>query len=145
MAVRHQRCWKYVQHCLNPWYCPVPSQQLHCCMCAFMTLAPMDLEASCRPSCDDDENGSSSIALRSRNRHFMVEGAWCILLIIIVLVIVFWCWCDCTRHKFAGVEPASWPRVHRRSGGPRARLVAAGWQTQDRYEWEQQGGLSFWQ
>ena len=31
---------------------------LHSCMCGFMTLAPMHLEASCRFRCDD-ENGSA--------------------------------------------------------------------------------------
>ena len=125
---------------------------LHSCMCAFMTSAPIHLEASCRSS-DDDENGSapvgSSSALRNRNRHFMVARAWCdivlLILLFIVLVIVSWFWCNRTRPRFAEVESASWPVVRRRSGGPRARVVAAGKVTQDRYDWLQQGGLSFWQ
>ena len=92
-----------------------------------------------------DEKG-----LRNRKRTFMVAGAWSdwltyILLITVLAIISWFCCCRRDRQEFAGVEPASWPRAHRRSGGPRARIVASGWQSQDRYEWEQQGGLSFWQ
>ena len=91
-----------------------------------------------------DEN-----ALRNRKRTFMVAGAWSdwltyILLITVLAIISWFCCCRRERQDFAGVAPASWPRAHWRSGGPRARVVASGWQSQDRYEWEQQGGLSFW-
>ena len=88
-------------------------------------------------------------ALRNRKHTFMVAGAWSdwliyILLITVLAIISWFCCCRRDRQDFAGVAPASWPRAHRRSGGPRARIVASGWQSQDRYEWEQQGGLSFW-
>ena len=88
-------------------------------------------------------------ALRNRKSTFMVAGAWSdwltyILLISVLAIISWFCCCRPDRQDFAGVAPASWPRAHRRSGGPRARVVASGWQSQDRYEWEQQGGLSFW-
>ena len=91
-----------------------------------------------------DEN-----ALRNRKCTFMVAGAWSdwliyVLLITVLAIISWFCCCRRDRQEFAGVAPASWPRAHRHSGGPRARIVASGWQSQDRYEWEQQGGLSFW-
>ena len=57
---------------INLFYVDV-SLILHSCMCTFMTLAPMDLEASCRAcrsSCDDEENGS---APRDRAVHSAIE------------------------------------------------------------------------
>ena len=79
----------------------------------------------------------------------MVARAWSdwliFTLLITVLAIISWFWYRRPRPRLAEVESASWPVVHRRSGGPRARVVAAGKISQDRYDWLQQGGLSFWQ
>ena len=90
-----------------------------------------------------DEN-----ALRNRKRTFMVARAWSdwliFTLLITVLAIISWFWYRRPRPRLAEVESASWPIVHQRSGGPRARVVAAGKISQDRYDWLQQGGLSFW-
>ena len=102
--------------------------------------------------CDDIEDivCSDGKELRSRKHTFMVAGAWSdwliYTLLITVLAIISWfCYCRSDRRDFGRVAPASWPRrAHQRSGGPRSRIVASGWQSQDRYEWEQQGGLSFW-
>ena len=79
----------------------------------------------------------------------MVARAWSdwqiYTLLITVLAIIRWFWYRRPHPRLAEAESASWPIVHQRSGGPRARVVAAGKISQDRYDWLQQGGLSFWQ